>query len=145
MTFSARQYVRNWGLYVRGVRWLWTRDQTNGPSADGAYWVEALSIRYKPGYGPWRFLPIYLTTYLASVCLGLGVVSLSRWWYDRSHEYCTVCGLGAGPHHGSHVAVWAKHPFSRFMTRLLDWAFPGKEHGKHTGPGNLWGSRSAWE
>lgn len=89
-------------------------------------------VRYKPGWGPWKFLPVYLTTYLAGTIAGYGVVSLSRAWYDRSELYMdAVVGVrGSGK-------VYT-HPFARFMTRLLDWAFPGSAHGRHTGP-RLWG------
>jgi hypothetical protein len=46
--------------------WLWTRQG----QPDG--------ITYKPGFGPWSFLPIYLFDYGLAVLLGRGVQSLSR-------------------------------------------------------------------
>lgn len=101
-------YLRNLTLWARGIRWLWSREcRTVG------------GIKYKPGWGPWRFLPVYCTTYLLGTLCGYGVVSLSRVWYDRRE----------------------RSAFARFMTRLLDWAFPGSAHGRHTGP-RLWGSVS---
>jgi hypothetical protein len=121
-----RAYLRNLSLWARGIRWLWSRrwiaylpvrggvdlfadGNTSAPDTYG--------IKYKPGWGPWRFLPVYLTTYLAGTLAGYGVVSLSRAWYDRRE----------------------KARFAATMTLLLDWAFPGSAHGRHTGP-RLWGS-----
>lgn len=104
------QYLHNLALWAKGIRWLWTKR---------VYTVEVAergSILYKPGWGPWSFLPVYLTTYLAGTLAGYGVVSLSRAWYDRRD----------------------RSRFARFMTRLLDWIFPGR-HGMLTGP-RLWGS-----
>jgi hypothetical protein len=74
-------------------------------------------ITYKPGWGPWKFLPVYLTTYLAGTLAGYGVVSLSRAWADRRDA----------------------HAFARLMTRLLNWIFPGAKHGILAGP-RLFGS-----
>jgi len=93
-------------------------------------------VSYKPGWGPWSFLPLYCTTYLAGTVLGYGVVSLSRAWYQRS---LVTRDLRYGPLYayidGRHV-----YPFAWFMTRLLNWLVPGK-HGVHTGPW-LWGTAS---
>ena len=84
------------------------------------------AISYKPGWGPWSFLLLYCTTYLAGTVCGYGVVSLSRAWYQRS------------------LVKWAsgrpKYRFAHRMTRLLNWLVPGK-HGVHTGPW-LWGTHS---
>jgi hypothetical protein len=82
----------------------------------------AMAVQYKPGWGPWSFLPLYCTTYLAGTLLGYGVVSLSRAWWERSQE------------------PTGKYVFARLMTRLLDRLVPG-DHGAHTGPW-LWGSAS---
>jgi hypothetical protein len=101
----VKTYLHNWSIYLRGFRWLWRTDM----------------ILYKPGWTPARFLVPYCTTYLLGTLFGCGVVSLSRWWYDRREH----------------------HAFSRWMTRLLDWAFPGSKHGRHTGP-RLWGSKDLW-
>lgn len=97
-------------------------------------------VRYKPGWGPWKFLPVYLTTYLAGTIAGYGVVSLSRAWYERSQKIRMADGKVLTPvTPGLYFRgeKWA-HPFARFMTRLLDWAFPGSAHGRHAGP-RLWG------
>lgn len=123
----TKQYLRNLSLWLRGIRWLWTRlDKPDG-------------YTLKPGWTPLKFLPVYLTTYLAGTLLGYGVVSLSRAWYDRSQWRCKVCGQVEGSWHDGHKVVWTRSEFARFMTRLLDWAFPGSAHGRHTGP-RLWGS-----
>lgn len=113
-------------LWLRGIRWLWTRQ------GDG--------ITYKPGWGPWKFLPVYLTTYLAGTIAGYGVVSLSRAWYERSKLMRTLAGMEHPGEDEDCRALGCRpaHPFARFMTRLLDWAFPGSAHGRHTGP-RLWG------
>lgn len=115
--------LKTWAL---GIGWLWTRQ------GDG--------ITYKPGWGPlWPrpFLLVYLTTYLAGTIAGYGVVSLSRAWWERSlvireHHVANGGGMFTVTYRG------AAHPFARFMTRLLDWAFHGSAHGRHTGP-RLWG------
>lgn len=126
MSFSISQYLRSWGLYLRGFRWLWSRDRSrwerNGRilmNADRDEYVRQARhlITYKPGWGPLRFLPVYCSTYLASVVLGLGVVSISR--------------LAAGTTLG----------------RWIDWIFArfGQEdHCRNAGP-PLWGAKSAWE
>lgn len=139
-------YLHNLWLWLRGVRWLWTRQGIYGssltPTADIAQRQWPRLIFYKPGYGPWRFLAVYLTTYLAGTLAGYGVVSLSRAWYERS-IICALCGNEFG-HHGYTVRMhkWKPaHPFARFMTRLLDWIFAGSAHGRHTGP-RLWGSEN---
>lgn len=97
-------------LWLRGIRWLWAR--LEGPD-------ERVGIHYKPGWGPWSFLPVYCTTYLGGVIAGYGVVSLSRAWYDRSET----------------------HTFARLMTHILDALPPKGRHGVFTGP-RLWGSKS---
>lgn len=144
-----RNYLRNLSLWLRGIRWLWTHNSsrlvlvTQIEGCDwyirkGGFWSfpAAMAITYKPGWGPWRFLPIYLTTYLAGTLAGYGVVSLSRAWYDRS----VVVILDPQGRIEIDGDRWtAVYPFARFMTRLLDWAFPGSRHGRHTGP-RLWGS-----
>ncbi len=122
-----KAYLRNWSLYIRGFRWLWTREvDVRGTLVRGTFdgfGDPALStIRYKPGWGPWTFLLPYCTTYLGGVLIGAGVVSLSRWWAVRAEE---------------------GHRFSRFITRKLDDWFPGKTHGAEAG-GWLWGSEDLW-
>jgi hypothetical protein len=108
---AMKTYLRNWSLYLRGFRWCWT--------------LQGVGITYKPGWGPWRFLIPYCTTYFLGTLCGCGVQSLSRWWYGRSR------------------ILWPERPVSRFMTRLLDWAFPGSAHGRHTGK-ILWNSEDLW-
>ena len=62
------QYLRNLTLWVRGFGWLWDDSR----------------IRYKPGWGPWKFLLLYLLDHgIACVVLGLGVQPVSRWAGDR--------------------------------------------------------------
>ena len=63
-----KQYIRNVTLWVRGFGWLWNADR----------------IRYKPGWGPWKFAPLYLIDHgFACLVLGLGVQPVSRWAGDR--------------------------------------------------------------
>lgn len=147
---AAVIYFRNLWAWLRGIRWLWSHN-TEGLVRVGDVWVAtiishrqnvpaSLAITYKPGYGPWRFLPIYLTTYLAGTLAGYGVVSLSRAWFDRSAlkrdaDGDVIHSPRATPRRDER---WA-HPFARFMTRLLNWIFPGAKHGMLTGP-RLWGS-----
>lgn len=85
------------------------------PGVDPEVW----GIRYKDGWGPWRFLPIYLSTYLIGTLAGFGVVSISK----------VADGTRIG--------------------RLIDWFFEkvlrqGPGHCQGAGP-RLWGSRSIWE
>lgn len=51
-------------IWAKGIRWLWTR--------------QGEAITYKPGWGPWKFLPIYLFDYGLAVLLGYGCISISR-------------------------------------------------------------------
>lgn len=127
---KAKQYLTNLGLWARGLRWCFTRRYYTDERPDVPVYVfpeedcppgvdpEVWGIRYKPGWGPWRFLPIYLTTYLAGTLCGFGVVSISRTFSDRK------------------------------VGRLIDWVFwklfRQKDHCANAGPW-LWGSRSAWE
>lgn len=135
--------------WAKGIRWLWTRELTRFSDGvlrfkrDVGVPVEQNCIVYKPGWGPWKFLPVYLTTYLAGVLAGYGCISLSRAWYERSQV--TVNAGGTRVFQGAtasvpvilgHGEVWA-HPFARRMTRVLNWIFGGK-HGLYTGP-RLWG------
>jgi len=123
-------YWRNWSLYVRGFRWLWTRQMEIDETLDVPVWtfprdnpppaidVTQWGIEYKPGWGPWRFLGPYLTTYLAGVACGRGVVSISR--------LCAGTPLG----------------------NAIDWVFQyvlrqRPNHCRDAGP-RLWGSRSVW-
>jgi len=148
MNNKFRQYWTNWWLFLH-FHWLWTRNAKRDIAAELA---PDYYIRYKPGWGPWKFLPVYLTTYLLGTLAGHGVVSLSRVWYERSelcgHEYDRngekeLCKHWPVNHpilmfDGHKFAP--RHPFARFMTRLLNWLVPGK-HGALTG-GRLWGSKS---
>ena len=62
------QYLRNVTLWLRGFSWLWDDSR----------------IRYKPGWGPWKFLPVYLLAHgIACVVLGIGVQPVSRWAGQR--------------------------------------------------------------
>ena len=114
-------YLRTWGLYRRGFRWLWTRQLTKGIAGyyDRGHEIRPIfwGVCYKPGWGPWRFLPVYLTTYLVGVALGFGVVSISRVLWER----------------GWH--------------RPVDWVFRslgrGDNHCRDAGP-RLWGSVDCW-
>lgn len=161
-----RRYLRYIGpalkTWALGIAWLWTRQISRWVEIDThqpPIFVPQLRfqrqhqhgivlniehlIRYKPGWGPlWPrpFLLVYLTTYLAGTIAGYGVVSLSRAWYERSQKIRMADGKVLTPvTPGLYFRgeKWA-HPFARFMTRLLDWAFPGSAHGRHTGP-RLWG------
>jgi len=113
-----RDYFWNLWLWARGIRWLWSkrvdfRYEDGTPPFSSRY---GYTIAYQDGWGPVSFLLPYLTTYLWGTIAGYGVVSLSRAWHDRQ----------------------SISPFAKFMTRALDWIFPGK-HGVNTGP-RLWGS-----
>jgi hypothetical protein len=110
-----RTILSDLGLWARGLPALFT-----GRSLGRSKGLQD-HIRYRAGWGPWSFLPLYCTTYLAATLCGYGVVSLSRAWWERSH-------------------VPGRYPFAHFMTRLLDRLVPG-EHGAHTGPW-LWGTAS---
>jgi hypothetical protein len=126
----VKQYFRNLWLWARGIRWLWTRDASRYalmPDSQGrrviyvglggkTFDYDDL-ITYKPGWGPWKFMPVYLTTYALANVLGYGIVSYSRVLYERREQS-----------RYAHVA-----------TRLLNWIFPGDKHGIFTGP-RLFGS-----
>lgn len=133
-----KQYLHNLWLWAH-VWWLWTR-RSPYPDENKDHTWQAGMVYYKPGWSPLKFLPIYMTSYLAGTLCGYGVVSLSRAWYDRSVWYCIVCGKHEGSLHSGHDVVWSPvHPFARFMTRALNWLFPGSRHGRETGP-RLFGS-----
>lgn len=109
----VRLILQDLWLWLTGWPKLWTgQPHGRGPVK--------LAIEFQPGWGPWRFALPYASTYLAGCLCGYGVVSLSRAWYERSHN--------------------PRFRFARFMTRLLDWLVPG-QHGAHTGPW-LWASAS---
>lgn len=118
--------MKQYGLNL----WLWLTG-----------WRRLKEIQYKQGWSACGWKPfwfVYGTTYLAGTLAGYGVVSLSRAWYDRS-----LIGGGVeswvDEHNRYRMRGIPRHPFAGFMTRLLDWAFPGSAHGRHTGP-RLWGS-----
>ncbi len=72
-------------------------------------------IQYRNGWGPWKFLLPYLTTYLLSTLLGLGIRPFSGYAYCRG---------------------WR-------ITRLID-KFLGEGHCAESARAPiLWGSRSA--
>lgn len=87
-----KTYLHNIWLWLRGFRWLWTREVV---WRDGR-WVYARDerlkwtaggphiIAYKPGWNPWKFLPLYLIDHGAAVILlGIGVQPISRWAGER--------------------------------------------------------------
>lgn len=87
-----KAYLRNISLWLRGFAWLWTREIVWRDSG----WVYARGDRlkwtvgcppvivYKPGWSPWKFLPVYLLDHgIACVFLGLGVQPISRWAGQR--------------------------------------------------------------
>ena len=137
----------NWHQYRTNVwlwahwRWLWTRRAREPSEQWSTDANRARYILYKPGWGPWKFLPIYATTYLLGTLWGVyGVSSLSRCWYERSQLHDKTIDESTGLFSGQH---W--YPWSRFLTRALNWLLPGTKHGALSGPGNLWGSKSAWK
>jgi hypothetical protein len=131
------QYTKNWSLYLRGFRWLWTRKFTTEPEL--ILWRE-WGITYKPGWSPLKFcLLVYWWDYGLGTLCGYGVVSLSRAWWERSRvRVVTSVPVRAGGvliGHGPGL-----YPFARFMTRLLSKVLD-PEHSALTGP-RLWGSKS---
>lgn len=124
-----------WGdlcLWFTGWPHLWSRrPHGKGPNKE--------AITYKRGYGPWRFAPIYATTYLFATLAGYGVVSLSRAWYERS--FVMVKGKTVSGGDWSATELRHRYPFAAFMTRFLNWLLPGDDHGAHTGDW-LWGTAS---
>lgn len=111
-----RNILRDFWIWLTGWPHLWSRTPHGRPGGSMD------TIRYRPGWGPWTFMFLYATTYLAGTLCGYGIVSLSRAWYQRS------------------LHPTGKYRLARFMTRLLDWLVPGK-HGAHTG-GWLWATAS---
>jgi hypothetical protein len=138
---AMKSYFVNWSLYLRGFRWLWSRQVVTDLELFSER--EGHKIRYKPGWTPARFLLPYCTTYFLGVLFGCGVVSLSRWWYDRSEVKVDRFKWQADAPAGHSGPTYA-HPFSRAITDFLDWAFPGLAHGRHTG-GWLWSSTDCWK
>ncbi len=138
---NIRQYLTNWSLYVRGFRYLWTRRYESPVQVTGIY--------YKPGWGPWRFLPVYLTTYLLGTLAGFGVQSLSGAWGERASRV-TVHEWHYFTDGSKASSDWDfTYPHSRRLARAVDWFFEkvlrqGPGHCAKVGP-RLWGSRSVWE
>lgn len=76
---ALKQYFVNWWLFLRGARWLWTRDETGRPTYQYDSKFNRLGITYRDGWGPWKFLLlVYWWDYGLAVLLGRGVQSLSR-------------------------------------------------------------------
>lgn len=73
-------------------------------------------LQYKNGWGPWKFLPIFIFDYGSHVLTGGAVVSWSRWFYDNRERY----------------------RIANFFDRLLNHFEEG--HGRSAGPA-LWGTR----
>ena len=85
MREAMKNYWRNIWLWVRGFRWLWTREarQCHFDGMDVLIWSipehiewphSGSSIAYKPGWGPWKFLPVYLFDVGVTVLIAAGAV-----------------------------------------------------------------------
>jgi hypothetical protein len=105
-------YLRNLARFFAGFVWIFTRavppekyDQPN------------VQIMYREGWGPWRFLPLYLIDYGTKVLLGGACVSWSRWFFDNQYKW--------------KIAGW--------INKALDRVDRG--HGMRAGP-TLWGTQS---
>lgn len=164
--FFSEQHATNWRRYWLGLVWLWTRavwfDEKHDKlrTRDGlnrlvtrlSYLRRTQLCVYEDGWGmfwPRPFILLYLTTYWAATVAGCGVVSLSRWWFERSQVVLTPSGRtyrrvywGPRPISLGRGEKWA-HPLSRRITEKLDDLFPGSVHGRRTGPW-LWETRAAW-
>ncbi len=129
------RYAYNWSLYLRGFRWLWTRELWLDERPDWPVWrwrrdndlgeadesvhpdaADADGIWYKRGWTPAKFLLPYCTTILLSVALGFGVVPFS-------------------------TVIWQRWPQS-WLRKLIDRVL-GENHCRDAGS-RLWGSRSVW-
>jgi hypothetical protein len=121
---AMKSYWLNWSLYLRGFRWLWSRNLTGRGD-----WVDYFGIHYKPGWTPTRFLLPYCTTILLSVVLGFGVVPFSTvvWW--RCNDFRNPCD-------------WCADRWCNLRT-LIDRVL-GEDHCRDAGPW-LWGSTDCWK
>ena len=71
------------------------------------------TIKYKPGWNRWTFLPLYIVDYGTHVLTGAAVVSWSRWFHDNRD----------------------KSRIAKFFDRSLNYA--DEDHGAKAGP-TLW-------
>jgi len=81
-----KNYGRNIWLWLRGFRWLWSREADLYHTREGGRfgWVAGNpwtnqprtdnSIVYQPGWGPWKFLPVYLFDVGVTVMIAAGAV-----------------------------------------------------------------------
>jgi len=106
----VKHYLENLGKFWRGIGWLWTRRAKTIPvlhfgAGTQRRWQSTLewvrpwvhendfkptaenSIEYREGWGPWRFLLVYILDYGTRVHTGGAVVSWSRWWWERRQKY----------------------------------------------------------
>jgi hypothetical protein len=138
------QYRKNVAAWAAGIVWLWTREAVEVPGVvnrvdgraeplrrwvrDASRWdrrrppmpTQANSIDYKDGYGPLRFLPLYVLNYGTRTLAGGQVVSWSKWFYLTRGQYRA----------------------SKLITRVLN--FFDRRHGYEAGP-TLWGTvATAW-
>lgn len=135
-----KTYLHNIWLWLRGFRWLWTREVRErdhdvgeppvaiyyyeyvrgGLAGEKAEWGDIPTIVYKPGWSPLKFLPVYLLDHGAAVILlGIGVQPISRWAGER-----------------------IDHRPWRWLARLLNRLYAG--HTAEAG-GLLWGSQPCRE
>lgn len=122
------RYFKNVWLWIRGFRWLWTRNVTGmtvkQSRAAGLYklWRDGLTINYLKGYGPLKFMVlVYIPNVGLRTLTGGPVTTYSRWWYERRKT----------------------DKFAKLMTRLLNKL--DKDHGEEGTP-ILWGSEECgWE
>lgn len=104
-------YIVNLGRFVGGLLWIFTRavpvEQYNAPDRQ---------ITYKEGWGPWKFLLLYIFDYGTKVLTGGACITWSRWFYEKR----------------------TTNRLARFMDDLLDRVDP--KHGYRSGPA-LWGTQ----
>lgn len=123
-----KAYLRNISLWLRGFAWLWTREIVWRDSG----WVYARGDRlkwtvgcppvivYKPGWSPWKFLPVYLLDHgAACILFGIGVQPISRWAgaHARSEPWKTLTRwlnrLDEGHTDEAGSLLWGSQPCSR--------------------------------
>lgn len=125
-----QQWRTNQSLYWRGIRWLWTREyreldtdrlprlyRLRGKYKAASTERPHLGIEYRKGWGPWRFLPVYLTSYLVSTLLGHPIRPFSAVMHERGSRVC----------------------------RVINWITRDPDHCDRAARADtLWGSRGCW-
>ena len=73
---GLKNYGRNIWLWLRGFPRLWTRrNDYRSPMGRPAFSTRiGQTIQYQPGWGPWKFLPVYLFDVGFTVLIAAGAV-----------------------------------------------------------------------